>query len=105
MKQILVNEELLRQALDWFQCHKDNSMSRNNSEQLADELSVAIRTELEQPAVEPVAWMTFDGEGGYDLRLYEMNESYRDDFIRRNGERYADWVTPLYAAPQAQEKS
>lgn len=26
---------------------------------------------------EPVAWRTFDGEGGYDYRSYEDNEGYR----------------------------
>jgi len=45
---------------------------------------------------EPFAWATFDGEGGYDLRLYEENESYKDEWIALNGERYKDWVMPLY---------
>ncbi|MEN9806185.1 MAG: hypothetical protein RL756_693 [Pseudomonadota bacterium] len=48
---------------------------------------------------EPVAWRTFDGEGGYDYRTYEDNETYRDDYIARNGPRYRDWVEPLYTAP------
>jgi len=43
------------------------------------------------------AWAIFDGEGGYNLVLYENNESYLDDFIKSNGERYAGWVTPLYS--------
>ena len=42
------------------------------------------------------AWATFDGEGGYDLVLYDMNEDYKDDYIKRNGEKYKDWVVPLY---------
>lgn len=46
--------------------------------------------------LELFAWSTFDGEGGYDLRLYENNESYKHDYINLNGDRYADWVTPLY---------
>lgn len=45
---------------------------------------------------EPFACATFNGEGSYDLRLYEDNESYRDEWIARNGERYKDWVMPLY---------
>jgi hypothetical protein len=49
---------------------------------------------------EPVAWRTFDGEGGYDYRNYEDNERYRDEYIARNGPRYASWVEPLFAAPQ-----
>jgi hypothetical protein len=46
---------------------------------------------------EPAAWSTFDGEGGYDLRGYEYNETYQEDYVTRNGEKYRDWVTPLYA--------
>jgi hypothetical protein len=48
---------------------------------------------------EPRAWETFDGEGGYELRQFAENETYRDDFINRNGEKYAAWVEPLYAHP------
>jgi hypothetical protein len=48
---------------------------------------------------QPVAWMTFDGEGGYDFRQFAENENYRDDFIQRNGEKYAWVVEPLYAHP------
>ena len=42
------------------------------------------------------AWATFDGEGGYDLMLYDMNEDYKDNYIKLNGEKYKDWVVPLY---------
>lgn len=42
------------------------------------------------------AWATFDGEGSYDLQLHENNETYLDDWISRNGEKYKDWVIPLY---------
>jgi hypothetical protein len=45
---------------------------------------------------EPVAWRTFDGEGGYDYRTYEDNESYRNEYVARNGVRYANWVEALY---------
>jgi hypothetical protein len=48
---------------------------------------------------EPRAWETFDGEGGYDLCQFAENESYREDYIKRNGEKYASWVVPLYAPP------
>lgn len=51
----------------------------------------------------PFAWATFDGEGSYDLRLYECNESYRDEWLAANGPRYADWVIPLYEAPDEQQ--
>jgi hypothetical protein len=46
-----------------------------------------------------VAWRTFDGEGGYDYHTYDDNENYRDEYIWRNGEKYASWVEPLYTAP------
>jgi len=71
--------------------------------------AIRARTELlggapQQPPADtgelPKAWMTFDGEGGYDLCLYDMNESYHDDYIKRNGKKYADWVEPLYTAQQ-----
>ena len=42
------------------------------------------------------AWATFDGEGSYELRLYENNEDYLVEWISRNGEKYKDWVVPLY---------
>ena len=44
----------------------------------------------------PVAWRTYDGEGGYRYCSYAGNESYRDGFIEANGQSYADWVEPLY---------
>jgi hypothetical protein len=53
-----------------------------------------IGQEIEQ---ELVAWATFDGEGNYDFRSYEGNENYREEYIKRNGEKYANWVKPLYA--------
>lgn len=59
------------------------------------------RVEPAQPAPEPWAWATFDGEGGYDFRLYEGNESYREEYLKRNGPQYRSWVMPLYAT-QAQ---
>ena len=58
----------------------------------------ALREELARP--EPFAWATFDGEQSYDLRLYGENEDYCKEYIKRNGEKYATWVMPLYASPQ-----
>lgn len=55
-----------------------------------------------QPEQEPFAWATFDGDGSYDLRLYECNENYRDDYLKRNGDKYAGWVEPLYRHPALQ---
>ena len=59
-----------------------------------------IRADLLIPVQEkPFAWATFDGEGGYDLRLYEDNENYRKDYIELNGAKYESWVKPLYEHP------
>ena len=48
--------------------------------------------------VEPVAWRTFDGEGGYDYRTYADNENYAAEWAQRNP-RHVGWVKPLYTAP------
>ncbi len=48
---------------------------------------------------EPVAWRTFDGEGGYDYCSYEDNESYADDWSKRNP-NHAGWVDKLYTHSQ-----
>ncbi|OXE36615.1 MAG: hypothetical protein CGW95_06490 [Phenylobacterium zucineum] len=45
---------------------------------------------------EPVAWRTFDGEGGYDYRAYEGNEGYQADWNTRNP-NHVGWVDALYA--------
>ena len=52
----------------------------------------------EQPQQEPVAWRTFDGEGGYEYRAYEMNEQYAQEWEQRNP-KHKDWVEPLYTSP------
>jgi hypothetical protein len=51
---------------------------------------------------EPVAWRTFDGEGGYDYRTYDDNENYRDEWDRRNP-NHKGWVEPLYTHPPRRE--
>lgn len=55
-------------------------------------------TEMEQQ--EPVAWRTFDGEGGYDYRSYEDNENYKLGWDTRNP-NHIGWVEPLYVLPCA----
>ena len=60
-------------------------------------LKSALRAALEQQA-EPVAWRTFDGEGGYDYRTYEDNEDYAAEWAKRNP-RHVGWVDPLYTTP------
>lgn len=62
MKQILVSEELLRQALAQLEINRTNfykGPSKSMCKCLAggnDEVIDALRAALEQPAVEPVAW-------------------------------------------------
>jgi hypothetical protein len=64
--------------------------------------AIILRAALEQPVQEPVAWRTFDGEGGYDYRTYDDNENYRDEWDRRNP-NHKGWVEPLYAHPPRRE--
>jgi hypothetical protein len=62
-----------------------------------------LRAALEQPEqAEPVAWRTFDGEGGYDYRTYDDNENYRDEWDKRNP-NHKGWVEPLYITPPRRE--
>jgi hypothetical protein len=74
-------------------CHQFGAIPVNVQKRIA-ELEAQLAS-----GQEPVAWMTFDGEGGYDFRQFAENENYRDDFIQRNGEKYAWVVEPLYAHP------
>jgi hypothetical protein len=60
---------------------------------------VFVQEALAQPEQEPVAWRTFDGEGGYDYRSYEDNESYADDWNKRNP-KHVGWVDELYTHSQ-----
>lgn len=67
----------------------------------ASQQSPTIKQPLSVEQAEPVAWRTFDGEGGYDYMTYADNENYQSDFIARNGSNYVGWVEALYTAPQA----
>lgn len=62
----------------------------------------ALRAKIERmERQEPVAWRTFDGEGGYDYRSYEDNENYKLGWDARYP-NLIGWVEPLYALPGAQ---
>jgi hypothetical protein len=65
------------------------------------DLKKAAQQALE-PEQEPVAWRTFDGEGGYDYRTYDDNENYRDEWDKRNP-NHKSWVEPLYTHPPRRE--
>jgi hypothetical protein len=64
----------------------------------ADDTSQNHVDEIVKDEHEPVAWRTFDGEGGYDYRSYEMNETYDKEWAERNP-NHKGWVEPLYTAP------
>ena len=75
-----------------------------NQKQFLDkmELLLAKTAAPPQPEQAPVAWRTFDGEGGYDYRSYEDNESYADDWNKRNP-NHAGWVDKLYTHSQPEQ--
>jgi hypothetical protein len=62
----------------------------------------AVRKYKQQPQQEPVAWRTFDGEGGYDYRTHADNEDYAAEWAKRNP-RHVGWVERLYTAPPRRE--
>jgi len=92
----MTNDERLEQAVAFLRL-PGSPFTEAARQKCADALDT-LREELARQ--EPFAWATFDGEQLYDLRLYEENEDYREDYIKRNGETYASWVRPLYASPQ-----
>ena len=72
-----------------------NQLPRQEQAVARDVEGVAAPCEA-SPGDDIFAWATFDGEGSYDLRLFDGNESYRDDFRRNNPKHHPDWVFPLY---------
>ena len=98
---------LLRDALKSIHAIEDKLFGSDWEEidEARDIANVALAATADLSGVilchaEPVAWQTFDGEGGYDYRSYEDNEDYRDDYIKRNSSQkfYENWVIPLYRA-------
>ena len=84
--------EMLHRLLDAHR--KDHAIIQEQNSQLRAKVA-----EMERQ--EPVAWRTFDGEGGYDYRSYEDNENYKLGWDARNP-NHIGWVEPLYALPGAQ---
>jgi hypothetical protein len=74
---------------------KKGDVTKAQFDQLVED---TIKHALEQPVQEPVAWRTFDGEGGYEYRTYDTNEDYADDWEKRNP-NHKGWVEPLYKDP------
>jgi hypothetical protein len=70
---------------------------------MAEELRrlAAIESEyMAMKAQEPVAWRTYDGEGGYDYRCYKGNEDYAKEWCKSNP-RLAHWVEPMSVTSRA----
>jgi hypothetical protein len=88
---MILTDEKLKSIYD---DHQDQMVSI----ELGRSVEAAVLAKLAS-GQEPVAWQTFDGEGGYEFRQFAENETYHDDYIKRNGEKYSAWVTPLYTHP------
>ena len=82
--------EQMVEALEW--CHGGEPVGT------ADAIKAGKKLVAELESQEPVAWRTFDGEGQYEYRAYEENESYADEWDKRNP-NHKGWVDPLYTHP------
>ena len=82
--------EQMVEALEW--CHGGEPVGT------ADAIKAGKKLIAELESQEPVAWRTFDGEGQYEYRAYEENESYADEWDKRNP-NHKGWVDPLYTHP------
>ena len=89
---------ILRQFNAWLHGNKDGPQLESRMIRKVIDAAVELIEHMEKQ--EPVAWRTFDGEGGYDYRSYEDNENYKLGWVARNP-NHADWVEPLYALPGA----
>ena len=100
----MTKDETLRLALDTLKEVREETfrLMRNGERLYAEDkvwsTIISIQETLETKD-EPVAWRTFDGEGGYDYQIYENNEDYANDWDKRNP-KHKGWVEPLYTTPQ-----
>jgi hypothetical protein len=98
----MTKDEALKLALEALescdQVYGSEGSYQYFSQAKVDKAITAIKQALAAPVQEPVAWREFDGEGGYTYFAYQDNETWRDEYIERNGEKYANWVEPLYTA-------
>jgi hypothetical protein len=86
------------QEQDWKALYHAQVQVTEAAQRRADRAQSLMDSALEQQEQEPVAWRTFDLEGGYDYRTYDDNENYRDEWDRRNP-NHKGWVEPLYKNP------
>ena len=89
--------EALEDMMEEFRCYDLPYGSKAYSS--AKEARLDLYARLSKPEQEPVAWRTFDGEGGYDYRDYDMNENYAEKWDKQNP-KHKGWVEPLYTSPQ-----
>ena len=95
----------LRAAL--AESEQDWSLLKATQKSLREHMSEIhrLRAALAEPEqIEPVAWRTFNGEGGYEYHTYAENENYAAEWAKRNP-RHVNWVEPLYADPPKQEQA
>ena len=98
MNNIIIDRALLEQALDYIVTTNKSSQFWLVPHSNLNKTVSALKAALAQEQDEPVAWRTFDGEGGYDYRSYEDNEDYAAEWAQRNPQ-HAGWVEPLYPPP------
>lgn len=91
-KTVTLPREVARRLLLCFECH---DITGGDIDTLRASLEAA------QPAGEPVAWRTFDGEGRYEFQEYDNNEGYKDAWESKNP-THKGWVEPLYTHPAPQ---
>ena len=96
-----MSREAIEEAIEVLEDASAEMLMETGDKNYYVEAITALRQALEQPEQEPVAWRTFDGEGGYDYRSYEMNEHYDKEWAERNP-NHKNWVEPLYTAPPKQ---
>ena len=94
---ITLTREEAQQVLDALQCATPPTFSAKIVEDWQSAVEF-LRARLSAPEPEPVAWRTFDGEGGYDYRDYELNEDYGYWWEERHP-NHKGWVQPLYTDP------
>ncbi len=95
------NEEVMRQKAYQYQRAKKAEEELAALKASTEQWSHTMRQKKEwadEKDAEPVAWRTFDGEGGYDLRNYTDNEYYKEWYATYNP-KYPHWCEPLYLAP------
>ena len=93
-----MSDENIREIRDEFSTLTGDYFKSNSPEfaEYTRAIIAARDAQWREMLGEPVAWQTFDGEGGYEYRAYEENEGYAEDWAKRNP-RHAGWVSPLYA--------